>query len=289
MHDAVRVLVVEDETLCRDMLATGLAQVGYDVDVAKDGIEGLGKFTANRPDIVLLDMVLPDISGTEVCRRICAEAQVPVIMVSGLGSEDDVVFALEIGAADYVTKPYRLDDLTARIEAVLRRMTPAVCTEAEVGPPGQLDVILAGSVCMDHGRREVTTFGRQVHLTRREFDLLALLLSPPNRMRTRDELVDRLELGRDREMDNSRALDAHIRRLRFKLEDGVANPRHLVTVRGVGFRFDTVRANDHEVAPLDVNPSARSVASFENGSSSGAPRGGRRRTDPARVRTPARS
>jgi two-component system response regulator RegX3 len=295
MHDAVRVLVVEDEILCRDMLAAGLTREGYDVDVAKDGIEGLGKFTANRPDIVLLDMVLPDISGTEVCRRIRAEASVPVIVVSGLGAEDDVVLALETGAADYVTKPYRLSDLTARMQAVLRRVAPPLAAVDQVDSPRQCDVIGAGAVCMDLVRREVTTSGRRVHLTRREFDLLALLLSPPNRMRTREELVDHLWSGRD--LDNSRALDAHVRRLRVKLEDGLAGRRHLVTVRGVGFRFDTVGGDVHDPAPLanpaplEIREPAFSTTPTDGGDGSRFQglTSDRPSTDPARARTPART
>jgi two-component system, OmpR family, response regulator RegX3 len=234
----VRVLVVEDEGSYRDALHAGLTREGYAVELAADGTEGLRKFSASPPDIVLLDVLLPGTNGTEVCRRMREIAKVPVIMVSALDSEVDVVLGLEIGAADYVTKPYRLRELTARIQAVLRRVAPAVpIGTAPVVTGTRLDVVVAGVVRMDFARREVTAQGRRVHLSRREFDLLALLLSPPNQVRTRDEIIDRLWSQRD--LADTRTLDTHIRRLRVKLESDPANPRFLVTVRGVGFRFDT--------------------------------------------------
>lgn len=233
----VRVLVVEDEVSYRDALMSGLTNEGYAVELAEDGAEGLRKFTADPPDIVLLDVLLPGMNGTEVCRRMREVAPVPVIMVSALDSEVDVVLGLEIGAADDVTKPYHLRELTARIQAVLRRVAPPFIATATPDPRrDQPDLIVAGPVRMDFGRREVTAAARRVHLSRREFDLLALLLSPPNQVRTREELIDRLWSGRD--LADTRTLDTHVRRLRVKLEEDPANPRYLVTVRGVGFRFD---------------------------------------------------
>jgi two-component system, OmpR family, response regulator RegX3 len=232
-----RVLVIEDEVSYRDALMSGLTNEGYAVELAEDGMEGLRKFTAHPPDIVLLDVLLPGMNGPEVCRRMRELAPVPVIMVSALDSEVDVVLGLEIGAADYVTKPYRLRELTARIQAVLRRVAPPYV--APITPETHQDrqaVIVAGPVRMDLGRRDVTADGVRVHLSRREFDLLALLLSPPNQVRTRDELIDRLWSGRD--LADTRTLDTHVRRLRVKLEEDPASPRFLVTVRGVGFRFD---------------------------------------------------
>ena len=235
----IRVLVVEDEDSYRDALMAGLTKEGYAVELAADGLEGLRRFGANPPDIVLLDVLLPGMNGTEVCRRMREMAPVPIIMVSALDSEVDVVLGLEIGAADYVTKPYHLRELTARIQAVLRRVAPPFPIAAPVGaePARQRpDAIVAGPVRMDFARREVTAGGRRVHLSRREFDLLALLLSPPNQVRTREELIDRLWSGRD--LADTRTLDTHVRRLRVKLEEDPADPRYLVTVRGVGFRFD---------------------------------------------------
>jgi len=234
---SVRVLVVEDEESYREALLMGLTKEGYAVELAADGLEGLRRFGADPPDIVLLDVLLPGMNGTEVCRRMREMAPVPVIMVSALDSEVDVVLGLEIGAADYVTKPYHLRELTARIQAVLRRVSPPFLAPPAPDPArSQPDVIVAGPVRMDFARREVTAVGERVHLSRREFDLLALLLSPPNQVRTREELIDRLWSGRD--LADTRTLDTHVRRLRVKLEEDPADPRYLVTVRGVGFRFD---------------------------------------------------
>jgi two-component system response regulator RegX3 len=178
-------------------------------------------------------------AGTEVCRRMRQIAPVPVIMVTALDAEMDVVLGLELGAADYVTKPYRLRELIARIQAVLRRVAPPEVPELLAGRrllAGRADVVAAGPVTVDLARREVTRSGRIVGLSRREFDLLALLLSPPGQVRTRDELIDRLWAGLD--LADTRTLDTHIRRLRVKLEQDPADPEYLVTVRGVGFRFD---------------------------------------------------
>jgi two-component system response regulator RegX3 len=234
----VRVLVVEDEESYREALALGLAKEGYEVELAADGAEGLRKFSARPPDLVLLDVLLPGVPGTEVCRQMRAIEPVPVIMVSALDSEVDIVLGLELGAADYVTKPYHLRELTARIQAVLRRVSPpqGLPVPGAKSQAGQPEFVVAGPVRLDFARREVTAAGRPVHLSRREFDLLALLLSPPGQVRTRDELIDRLWSGRD--LADTRTLDTHIRRLRVKLERDPANPRYLVTVRGVGFRFD---------------------------------------------------
>jgi two-component system response regulator RegX3 len=187
---------------------------------------------------VLLDVLLPGMSGTEVCRRMRDIAPVPVIMVTALDTEVDIVLGLELGAADYVTKPYHLRELVARIQAVLRRVAPPPIPALfpSAATASRADVVVAGPVHVDFARRVVSTGGRTVHLSRREFDLLALLLSPPGQVRTRDELIDRLWSGRD--LADTRTLDTHIRRLRVKLERDPADPQYLVTVRGVGFRFD---------------------------------------------------
>ena len=238
IDDRVRVLVVDDEDSYREALMSGLTREGYAVELAADGAEGLRKFIASPPDIVLLDVLLPGINGTEVCRRMSEMAPlVPIIMVSALASEVDVVLGLELGAADYVTKPYRLRELVARVQAVLRRVAPPIPVRAATEPVGpRPDVVLAGSVRIDFARRQVTVEDRRVHLSRREFDLLGVLLSPPNHVRTREELIDRLWSSSD--LSDTRTLDTHVRRLRTKLERDPANPQHLVTVRGVGFRFD---------------------------------------------------
>jgi two-component system response regulator RegX3 len=236
---AIRILVVEDEESYREALQAGLGKEGFAVELAADGLDGLRQFAHRPPDLVLLDVLLPGLSGTEVCRRMRALAPVPVIMVSALDAEVDIVLGLELGAADYVTKPYRLRELVARIQAVLRRVQPPpipvpVRPAVEVVAP--VEVVVAGPVRVDFARREVHTGTRAVHLSRREFDLLSLLLSPPGQVRTRDELIDRLWSGRD--LTDTRTLDTHIRRLRVKLEHDPADPQFLVTVRGVGFRFD---------------------------------------------------
>ena len=236
----VRILVVEDEESYREALQAGLSKEGYEVELASDGIDGLRRFAARLPDLVLLDVLLPGMSGTEVCRRMRDIAPVPVIMVSALDSEVDIVLGLELGAADYVTKPYHLRELVARVQAVLRRVSPPAYVEPVAGPvraeAPRSDAVNAGPVRVDFARRVVTARGKPVHLSRREFDLLALLLSPPGQVRTRDELIDRLWSGRD--LADTRTLDTHVRRLRVKLEQDPAHPQYLVTVRGVGFRFD---------------------------------------------------
>jgi two-component system response regulator RegX3 len=214
----------------------GLTKEGFAVEVAEDGLEGLRKFEAHPPDVVLLDVMLPGLNGTEVCRRMRDIAPVPIVMVSALDAEVDVVLGLELGAADYVTKPFRLRELVARINSVLRRSAPPVPIRS-VTEPIRHETIAAGPVRMDTARREVTVEGRRVHLSRKEYDLLALLLSPPNQVRTRDELIDRLWSSSD--LSDTRTLDTHVRRLRVKLEDDPTDPCRLVTVRGVGFRFDS--------------------------------------------------
>jgi len=233
----MRILVVEDEESYREALQSGLAKEGFDVTLAADGAEGLRLFVDNPPDLVLLDLMLPGIPGTEVCRRMSQLASVPVIMVTALDAEMDVVVGFELGAADYVTKPYRLRELVARIQAVLRRVAPPEMSVLAGGrQAATADLVAAGPVMVDFARREVFHEGTLVHLSRREFDLLALLLSPPGQVRTRDELIDRLWFGLD--LADTRTLDTHIRRLRVKLERNPADPEYLVTVRGVGFRFD---------------------------------------------------
>ncbi len=233
----IRILVVEDEESYREALQAGLRQEGFAVELAADGLDGLRQFAAHPPDLVLLDVLLPGLSGTEVCRRMRDLAPVPVIMVTALDAEVDIVLGLELGAADYVTKPYRFRELVARIQAVLRRVQPPTVPRRPVVDAAQpVEIVVAGPVRVDFARREVRAGTGIVHLSRREFDLLSLLLSPPGQVRTRDELIDRLWSGRD--LTDTRTLDTHIRRLRVKLERDPADPQFLVTVRGVGFRFD---------------------------------------------------
>jgi two-component system, OmpR family, response regulator RegX3 len=245
----IRVLVVEDEESYRAALSSGLSLEGFDVDIAPDGSEALRLFADRPPDIVLLDMLLPGMHGMEVCRRMRAMSQVPIVMVSAVDTELDVVLGLELGASDYVTKPFHLRELVARIQAILRRVSPQATPFLDAVPPAaegpgggraaQDDVrpnATFGAVTVDFVRREVTVAGQQTHLSRREFDLLAVLLSPARRVRTRSELIDLL--WPDRYLSDSRTLDTHIHRLRAKLEPDPAQPHFIVTVRGVGFRID---------------------------------------------------
>jgi two-component system response regulator RegX3 len=260
--EQVRVLVVEDEESYREAMSSGLQLEGYHVELAADGTEGLARFAEHLPDIVLLDVLLPGISGIEVCRRMRAIAPVPIVMVSAVDTELDVVLGLELGAADYVTKPFHLRELVARIQAVLRRVSPpgqeprqsvgAPSASAGVSPGTPRPDVRLGSVAVDFARRSVTRDGEPIHLSRREFDLLDVLLAPPGQVRTRDELIDLLWPHRD--LSDSRTLDTHVHRLRSKLEPDPSTPRFIVTVRGVGFRIDpegarplpTKRASDED-------------------------------------------
>jgi two-component system response regulator RegX3 len=224
------VLVVDDDEAYRDALTLGLAREGFEVAVAADGREGLDRFVGFRPDLVLLDLVLPDVTGTELCQRMLQLATVPVIMVSARDAEVDVVLSLEQGAADYVTKPFRLRELVARIRAVLRRH--------RARPPGRPDqgpVISGGLVQLDPESRTVTVDGRTTDLSRREFDLLGVLVGRYGQVVTREQCIDALWGTAD--LFDTRTLDTHVKRLRHKIEADPTNPRHLVTVRGVGFRF----------------------------------------------------
>jgi two-component system response regulator RegX3 len=207
------------------------------VELAEDGLEALRKFEAHPPDVVLLDVLLPDIHGTEVCRHMRSMAPVPIIMVSALDAEVDVVLGLELGSADYVTKPFRLRELVARIHGVLRRYAPPTPVPAVTDAVRQVpDLVSVGPVRIDLARREVSVARRRVHLSCKEYNLLVLLLSPPNQVRTREELI--ALLCSESNLSDTRTLDTHVRRLRVKLEDDPTDPRLLVTVRGVGFRFD---------------------------------------------------
>jgi two-component system response regulator RegX3 len=269
--ESIRVLVVDDEESYRQGLSSGLSREGFEVEVAADGSEALERFGDRPPDVVLLDMLLPGMHGIEVCRRMRALAEVPIIMVSAVDTELDVVLGLELGAAGYVTKPFRLRELVARMHAILRRVAPTAAGQPDgpaVAPPGpdhdeRADVSF-GDVTVDFVRRGVTVGGVHTHLSRREFDLLAVLLTPARRVRTRDELID--ELWPDSYLSDSRTLDTHIHRLRAKLEPDPAEPRFIVTVRGVGFRIDPdgaptaprpAPAGDEAIRPQPVGAESR--------------------------------
>lgn len=221
------VLVVDDEESYRDALSSGLSTEGFRVVLARDGFEAMELFHSEEPDLVLLDVMLPDKSGIEICRKIRTSSNVPIIMVSARTTEVDVVLGLEIGASDYVTKPYRFRELLARMRAVLRRGLPAAPAD---------DVISAGSIRLDASRRDITVRGEKLELSRKEFDLLWLLMTHAGAVVTRDACIDTIWWGQD--LLDSRTLDTHIKRLRQKIERDPTNPRHLLTVRGVGFRFE---------------------------------------------------
>ncbi len=222
------VLVVDDEESYRQALASGLSREGFAVELAADGHEALRLFHRLHPDLVLLDLMLPDQSGVELCQRMRALAPVPIIMVTARDSEVDVVLGLELGASDYVAKPFRLRELVARMRAVLRR--------GAATPVPREEVLQSGPVRLDAGRREVTVGGQPVELSRKEFDLLSLLMSHAGQVVTRDWCIDRLWW--DQDLSDTRTLDTHVKRLRRKIEPDPAHPRHLITVRGVGFRFE---------------------------------------------------
>ena len=222
-----RVLLVEDEESYREATSYMLRREGYEVFAAADGRTGLDEFARTGADIVLLDLMLPGLSGVEVCRQLRQTSSVPVIMVTARDSEIDKVVGLEIGADDYVTKPFSHRELVARIRAVLRRGQ-----DAEPAP----DVIEAGDVRMNVERHEVTLHGEPVRLALKEFELLEMFLRNPGRVLTRGQLIDRV-WGSDY-FGDTKTLDVHVKRLRAKLEADPANPKLFVTVRGLGYKLD---------------------------------------------------
>ncbi len=227
-----RVLIVEDEESFADPLAFLLRKEGFTTAVAATGQDALDEFDRNGADIVLLDLMLPGMSGTDVCKALRTRSAVPVIMVTARDSEIDKVVGLELGADDYVTKPYSARELIARVRAVLRR-------GGEAGPEldGLPGVLEAGPVRMDVERHVVSVGGREVPLPLKEFDLLEYLLRNVGRVLTRGQLIDRV-WGADY-VGDTKTLDVHVKRLRSKVEADPSAPRHLVTVRGLGYKFES--------------------------------------------------
>lgn len=226
------VLVVEDEESFVDALTIGLKREGFRVEVARDGVEAMDRFDAIHPDLVLLDVMLPRVSGIEVCRQIRSHSRVPIIMVSAKTSEIDVVVGLEVGADDYVSKPYRMRELVARIRATLRR-APA----PDQGVPAA--VVEVGDVRLDSERHEVFVRNKAVKLPLKEFELLAALLTNAGRVLTRDALIDRV--WGPAYVGDTKTLDVHIKRLRAKVEADPASPVSIVTIRGLGYKFEPPR------------------------------------------------
>jgi two-component system response regulator RegX3 len=225
-----KVLVVEDEQSLREPLVYLLKKEGFDTIEAADGSEALKLFEKGGIDLILLDLMLPGVSGNEVCRIIRQTSQVPIIMLTAKDGEIDKVVGLEIGADDYVTKPYSTRELLARMKAVLRRNTESVFQDASSG------VMEVGSVRMDLDRHIVEVHGEKVSMPLKEFELLELLLENANRVLTRGQIIDRV--WGSNYFGDTKTLDVHIKRIRSKIEDDPARPVHLLTVRGLGYKFE---------------------------------------------------
>jgi two-component system response regulator RegX3 len=231
--DPPLILVVDDEQSYRDALSVALRREGFLVDTAADGTEAIARFEASKPSLVLLDVMLPKISGIDVCRELRARSRVPIIMVTARNAEIDAVVGLEIGADDYVTKPFRLRELVARVRAALRR--------APVGDHGaeRADVLEVGDVRLDSARHEVSVRGEAVALPLKEFELLEILMANAGRVLTRDVLIDRI--WGPNYFGDTKTLDVHVKRLRSKIETDPGHPQRIVTVRGVGYRYERPR------------------------------------------------
>ena len=230
MAEPPTILVVDDEQSYRDALSVALQREGFTVETAADGTEALARFDAARPALILLDVMLPQMSGVDVCRELRTRSQVPIIMVTARNAEIDAVVGLEVGADDYVTKPFRLRELVARVRAALRR------APSGDGPAPAVEVIEVGDVKLDAARHEVFVHDSLVPLPLKEFELLELLLLNAGRVLTRDVLIDRI--WGPNYYGDTQTLDVHIKRLRAKLETDPANPTRIVTVRGVGYRYE---------------------------------------------------
>lgn len=232
MPDPPTILVVDDEQSYRDALAVALRREGFLVQLAADGLEALERFETHRPALVLLDVMLPRMSGLDVCRTLRAKSQVPIIMVTARDAEIDAVVGLEVGADDYVAKPFRLRELVARVRAALRR---APEEEDESGG----EALCVGDVRLDPDRHEVFVRAEPVQLALKEFDLLELLLTNAGRVLTRDVLMDRV-WGANY-VGDTKTLDVHIKRLRAKIEDDPSQPSRITTIRGLGYRYEKPR------------------------------------------------
>ena len=224
-----RILIVEDESSLSEPLAYLLEREGYETSIAADGLQAVADFDRTGADLVLLDLMLPGMSGTEVCREIRTRSSVPIIMLTAKDSEVDIVVGLELGADDYVTKPYSTRELLARIRAVLRRRVDTDLDDNQV--------LESGTVRMDVERHTVSVDGKDVPMPLKEFELLELLLRNSGRVLTRGQLIDRV-WGADY-FGDTKTLDVHIKRIRSKIEKVPSEPTMLVTVRGLGYRFES--------------------------------------------------
>jgi two-component system response regulator RegX3 len=233
LPDALSVLVIEDEESFVEALVVGLKREGFLVTVGRDGIEGLELFDKVRPDLVLLDLWLPKKTGIDVCREIRARSRVPIIMVTAKSSEIDTVVGLEVGADDYVTKPFRLRELVARMRAVMRR-APGSEDGDDVGETIEVD-----GLRLDPERHEVHLRGDLLPLPLKEFELLELLMGNAGRVLTRETLIDRI--WGPNYVGDTKTLDVHIKRLRAKVEEDPSKPSRITTVRGLGYKFENPR------------------------------------------------
>ena len=232
------VLIVEDEASFVDALEIGLAREGFRTAVATDGVEALELFERLAPDLVLLDLMLPRISGIDVCRQIRQTSTVPIIMVTAKSSEIDTVVGLEVGADDYVAKPYRVRELVARIRALLRRSVMEASNGASADHPGSSSssAIRVGDVTLDPDEHRVIVRGVDVSLPLKEFEMLRLFLHNAGRVLTRETIIDRI-WGLDY-VGDTKTLDVHIKRLRAKVEPDPAHPERIVTIRGLGYKYE---------------------------------------------------
>lgn len=235
MSEPVTILIVDDEQSYREALAVALRREGFAVEVAADGIEALQRFDSSRPALVLLDVMLPKMTGIDVCREIRSRSRVPIIMVTARNSEIDAVVGLEVGADDYIAKPFRLRELVARVRAALRRVPVEESTVVEAE-----DLLVVGEVRLDAGRHEVHVRDSLVPMPRKEYELLEMLLANAGRVLTRDVLIDRV--WGPNYYGDTKTLDVHVKRLRSKVEKDPANPTRIVTVRGVGYRYEKADA-----------------------------------------------
>lgn len=231
------ILVVEDEESFVEALKVGLKREGFRVEIARDGVQALEMFDIVKPDVILLDIMLPRMSGLDVCRQLRKKTLTPIIMVTAKGAEIDTVVGLEVGADDYVTKPYRMRELTARIRAVLRRV-PSDRTDR--GGELSSGSVLVGDVALDPNEHNVVIRGETHKLPLKEFELLHLLLANAGRVLPRDVLIDRV-WGSDY-VGDTKTLDVHIKRLRTKVEDDPAEPTRIVTIRGLGYKYEKPRS-----------------------------------------------
>ena len=227
------VLIVEDEESFVEALKVGLKREGFRVEVARDGEEALVMFDAVQPDVILLDVMLPKMSGIDVCRQLRKKTLTPIIMVTAKGAEIDTVVGLEVGADDYVTKPYRLRELVARMRAVMRRVPQNLGGELSGSS------ISVGDISIDPEQHEVIIRGETSTLPLKEFELLHILLANAGRVLPRETLIDRV-WGTDY-VGDTKTLDVHVKRLRSKIEDDPANPTRIVTIRGLGYKYEKPR------------------------------------------------